>query len=210
MYRTLSLTFDDGPDPIWTPQVLRQLERCRATATFFMVGERVVAQPGLAHQVRAAGHDIQLHCHRHVRHTELTEAELQHDSESALAALGSVGVRPWLWRAPWGLCTGASRRVAKRLGLGLVRWSIDTHDWRGDHPDAMLSHARSRLADRGVVLMHDALGPGARRCGCENTVALLPGLTAAARADGLALTPMRHRPHGLRRASENPTTDVAA
>lgn len=193
MSSTLSLTFDDGPDPTWTPQILKQLERCRAAATFFMVGERVLAHPDLARAALAAGHDVQLHCHRHIRHTELTEVELQHDSESALGALESVGVRPRLWRAPWGICTDATHRVAEGLGLRPVRWSIDTHDWRGDEPQAMLDQARRRLADGGAVLMHDALGPGARRAGCENTLALLPALAAAARAHGLALAPMDDR-----------------
>jgi peptidoglycan-N-acetylglucosamine deacetylase len=188
--RVLSLTFDDGPDPSWTPQMLQQLKRCRAAATFFMVGERVLAEPSLAREALAAGHDIQLHCHRHVRHTELTEAELKHDGESALAAFESVGVRPQLWRAPWGVCTDATHRVAERLGLQLVHWSIDTHDWRGDEPQAMLDRMRSQLADGGAILMHDALGPGARRAGCQNTVALLPALVAAARAQGVPLAPI--------------------
>jgi peptidoglycan-N-acetylglucosamine deacetylase len=158
-----------------------------------MVGERVFAEPVLARNVLAGGHEVQLHCHRHIRHTELTEAELQHDCESALAALESLGVRPWLWRAPWGVCTDASHRVAEKFGLRLVRWSVDTHDWRGDAPQAMLDHARSRLAGGGVILMHDALGPGARRAGCENTLALLPQLVALARAHGLLLAPMGYR-----------------
>ncbi len=190
MRRTLSLTFDDGPDPTWTPQILRQLQRSRTAGTFFMVGELVLSQPGVARSVLAAGNDIQLHCHHHIRHTELTEAELQHDSESALTALESVAVRPRLWRTPWGIHTDATHRVARRLGLQLVRWSIDTHDWRGDPSQAMLDRARSQLADGGAVLMHDALGPGARRVDCQNTVALLPALTAAARANGLLLAPM--------------------
>lgn len=188
--RPLSLTFDDGPDPRWTPLVLEQLARCQATATFFMVGERALAHPDLARAVLAAGHDIQLHCHRHIRHTELSEDELTLDTESALAALAGAGVHPRLWRTPWGICTGASVSVARRLGLQLVRWSIDTHDWRGDAPQAMLRHASSRLADGGAVLMHDALGPGAQRSGCENTIRLLPGLTAAARRHQLSLAPM--------------------
>jgi peptidoglycan-N-acetylglucosamine deacetylase len=188
--RALSLTFDDGPDPTWTPRIVEQLQRCHMAATFFMVGECVLAEPLLARKVLAAGHGIQLHCHRHVRHTELTEAELQHDGESALAALESVGVHPRLWRTPWGVCTDASHRVAERLGLQLVRWSIDTHDWRGDDPQAMLDRARSLLGGGGAVLMHDALGPGARRAGCQNTLALLPQLVAAARDHGLPLAPM--------------------
>jgi peptidoglycan/xylan/chitin deacetylase (PgdA/CDA1 family) len=208
--RALSLTFDDGPDPTWTPQIVEQLQRCHVAATFFMVGERVLAEPVLARKVLAAGHDIQLHCHRHVRHTELTEAELQHDSESALAALESVGVHPWLWRAPWGVCTDASHRVAERLGLQLMRWSIDTHDWRGDEPQTMLDHARSQLVDGGAVLMHDGLGPGARRAGCQNTLALLAQLTALARAHDLLLAPMGYRADRRPPATGQRTTGAPA
>jgi peptidoglycan-N-acetylglucosamine deacetylase len=189
--RALSLTFDDGPDETWTPLVLEQLEHCKATATFFMVGVRVLVAPAVARTVIAAGHEVQLHCHHHIRHTELTETDLQLDTELALAALASVGVRPLLWRTPWGVATRASRRVAERMGLRLVRWSIDTHDWRGDDAGRMLAQVRPRLADRATVLMHDALGPGARRSGCQNTLALLPPLTAAARAQDLKIVPMR-------------------
>ncbi len=189
----LSFTFDDGPDETWTPRVLEQLARCEVTATFFMVGERVRAYPDFARTVLAAGHEIQLHCDCHIRHTELTEAELQLDAEMALDALATVDVRPQLWRAPWGICTDASVRVAAQVGLQLVRWSIDTHDWRGDQSQHMLVDAQGRLADGGAVLMHDAVGPGARRAGCQNTVALIPALTAAARANGLVLVPMQHQ-----------------
>ena len=190
--RVLSLTFDDGPDATWTPLIVEQLATCEARGTFFMVGERILAEPALARAVLAAGHDIQLHCHRHVRHTELSEQRLQLDAEEGIAALAGVGMRPRLWRAPWGICTDASVSVANRLGLRLVGWAIDTHDWRGDPVQAMLAHAQARLADGGAVLMHDALGPGARRSGCQNTIELLPALVAAARERGLALGPMQH------------------
>ncbi len=186
----LSLTFDDGPDPTWTPRIVTQLKRCHAPATFFMVGERIVNHPELPAEALAGGHEVQLHCHRHVRHTELTEVELQADTETALAALEGVGIRPRLWRAPWGVCTDASHRVAERLGLHIVGWTIDTHDWRGDEPSRMLEQIRHRLDGGGAILMHDALGPGAKRAGCHNTIALLPALTAQARARGRLLLPM--------------------
>jgi peptidoglycan-N-acetylglucosamine deacetylase len=191
--RVLSLTFDDGPDGTWTPPIVEQLASCEARGTFFMVGERILAEPALARAVLAAGHDIELHCHRHVRHTELSEEQLQLDTEEGIAALAGVGVRPRLWRAPWGICTDASVRVADRLGLRLVGWAIDTHDWRGDPAQAMLAHAQARLSDGGAILMHDALGPGARRDGCQNTIELLPALVAGARERGLALGPMQHK-----------------
>jgi peptidoglycan/xylan/chitin deacetylase (PgdA/CDA1 family) len=183
----LSLTFDDGPDMPWTMRVLDALERLRVRATFFVVGERVLAAPAVAHAVIAAGHDVQLHCHRHVRHTELSESEIEWDVRAVLEVLARMGARPTYWRTPWGTETEATARVASANKLSLVRWNIDTHDWRGDSAFAMLGRARRALTRGGIVLMHDALGPGALREGCENTVELLGGLVTTARSDGLSI-----------------------
>ncbi|HEX4437037.1 MAG TPA: polysaccharide deacetylase family protein [Solirubrobacteraceae bacterium] len=187
---SVSFTFDDGPDETWTPCVLGEFERLGVNATFFLVGSRVRLHPELVSRTLAAGHEVQLHCHRHIRHTELTERELECDTEQALEALSRAGAQPTLWRTPWGVLSQASERVARSFGLRLVGWSIDTHDWRGDDPAAMLAAAMPDLPGGGSVLMHDALGPGARRTGCENTVALLEGLTDAARAFGLRPAPL--------------------
>jgi peptidoglycan/xylan/chitin deacetylase (PgdA/CDA1 family) len=198
--RHLSLTFDDGPDRHWTPRVLGALQQARLHATFFMVGERVLAAPAIARAVIEAGHEVQLHCHRHLRHTELSEGEIEQDTDAALVVLGRIGVRPTHWRTPWGVSTEATLRVASARGLKLVRWSIDTHDWRGDSAVTMLARARPMLADGGAVLMHDALGPGALRKGCGNTVELLGGLVAAARQQGLGVGPLSQGatgPHGV-------------
>jgi peptidoglycan-N-acetylglucosamine deacetylase len=188
--KTLSLTFDDGPETGWTERVLAELEHCDVRATFFLVGGRVRRHPQLVRALQAGGHELQLHCHRHVRHTELTEAQLARDTEQALEAFASADVSPHLWRAPWGVRTEASERVARAFGLRLVGWSIDTHDWRGDSPARMLDRARPMLAEGGAVLMHDGLGPGARRTHCANTVELVGRLSAAARELGLRLEPM--------------------
>jgi peptidoglycan/xylan/chitin deacetylase (PgdA/CDA1 family) len=166
--------------------VLEQLERCRARATFFVLGERVQATPAVVRAALDAGHEVQLHGYRHLRHSELAEEEIELDTRAALGALAQVGVRPTRWRTPWGVVTPASERVAARHRLTLVRWSIDTHDWRGDPAPAMLERARRQLAPGAVELMHDGLGPGATRSCCANTVELLAPLIAAARARALA------------------------
>jgi peptidoglycan/xylan/chitin deacetylase (PgdA/CDA1 family) len=166
--------------------VLGELERCRARATFFVLGERVEATPSVVRAAVDAGHEVQLHGYRHLRHSQLTEEEIELDTCAALDALAQAGVRPTRWRTPWGITTPASERVALRHGLALVHWTIDTHDWRGDPALAMLARARRQLAAGALVLMHDGLGPGAMRSGCENTVELLAPLIAAARARGLA------------------------
>lgn len=166
--------------------MLAELERCRARGTFFVLGERVQATPEVVRAAVDAGHEVQLHGHRHLRHSQLEEEQIELDTRTALGALAQVGVHPTRWRTPWGIVTPASERVAARHGLTLVHWTIDTHDWRGDPALAMLARARRQLARGAVVLMHDGLGPGAMRGGCENTVELLAPLIAAARARGLA------------------------
>jgi peptidoglycan/xylan/chitin deacetylase (PgdA/CDA1 family) len=185
--KTLSLTFDDGPDEQWTARVLEALRAADARATFFMIGERVKSAPAAALAVLEAGHEVQLHCERHLRHSDLSEAEIERDTSVGLASLATIGVRPTLWRTPWGVRTKASERVARAQRLRLVHWTIDTHDWRGDSPTRMLAAARPLLADRAVVLMHDALGPGALRAGCHNTLALIEPLLWTAREEGFVV-----------------------
>jgi len=181
-----TLTFDDGPDSEWTPRVLAELDRCEARATFFVIGARVDCAPELAHAAVDRGHDVELHCDRHVRHTELTDRELEDDTRSGLLALERAGLpRPTRWRPPWGICSEASPRVAVEQGLELVGWTIDTHDWRGDASAEMLEAAGSGIEDGAIVLMHDALGPGARRQGVGETVGLIGPLCALARGQGL-------------------------
>lgn len=186
----LHLSFDDGPDPAWTPRVLEALREAGARASFFMIGERVLAEPDLARAVIEAGHEVQLHCHQHVRHSQMTEDEIEADSGAALQALRAIGAEPRLWRTPWGVTTQASTRVAARHGLGLRRWSVDTHDWRGDSTAAMLEAVGAQLVEGGVVLMHDGLGPGSRRDGAANTLQMISVIARRARHHGLMLTPM--------------------
>ncbi len=187
---TLTLTFDDGPHEDWSARVVDVLRECGARATFFMVGERVREHPALVRTILDSGNQVQLHCHRHIRHTELSEPELEQDTCDGLAALAELGAHPTHWRTPWGVRTAATSRVAARHSLTLVNWTIDTHDWRGDRAATMLARARTQLTGGGVVLMHDALGPGALRTGCANTVDLLAPLIAAARREGLDVGPL--------------------
>ncbi|HLH15238.1 MAG TPA: polysaccharide deacetylase family protein [Solirubrobacteraceae bacterium] len=198
---TLSLTFDDGPDARWTGRVLDSLDAAGAKATFFVVGERVREQPEMVREVLREGHEVQLHCDRHVRHSQLSEREIERDTRDALATLEDLGVHASRWRTPWGVRVAGSMRVARAHGLALTHWTIDTHDWRGDEPAAMLAAARPALAGGGVVLMHDALGPGARRAGCENTARLVERLVPWAREHGLRVGPLSLQPAELAEAS---------
>ena len=95
---------------------------------------------------------------------------------------------PAAWRTPWGVETDATRLLAGKRGLRLWGWNVDTHDWRGDDVRRMFGalEAQGGLRDGDVILMHDALGPGARRDGCPETVALTELLLATADRAGLS------------------------
>ena len=81
-----ALTFDDGPDPVWTPRVLACLGDGGARATFFVMAARAAAHPALVDRMRAEGHEIALHCVRHVRHTEIDEPALRRDTRRGCAS----------------------------------------------------------------------------------------------------------------------------
>jgi peptidoglycan/xylan/chitin deacetylase (PgdA/CDA1 family) len=186
-----AFTFDDGPDSIWTPRVLAELDRCGVRATFFMVGEHVERAAELARAVVDRGHDVELHCHRHLRHIDLTDRELREDARTALAAFARAELpKPTRWRAPWGICTEATERVATELELELVHWSADTHDWRGDASAEMLEAVDAEIEDGAIVLMHDGLGPGALRADVGETVELIGPLSELARERGLRVLPL--------------------
>jgi peptidoglycan/xylan/chitin deacetylase (PgdA/CDA1 family) len=181
----VELTFDDGPDPVWTPPVLAGLAEAGLRATFFVIAPRAAAHPELVDELRAAGHAVELHCGAHVRPTRQTHDELAADTAAALATLAALGVQPRRWRTPWGLVMPWTAAVAAEHDLALTGWTIDTHDWRGDAAATMLAAIAPALHPEAIVLMHDGLAERARRTGCEETVALIPRLAAALAARGL-------------------------
>jgi peptidoglycan/xylan/chitin deacetylase (PgdA/CDA1 family) len=180
----IALTFDDGPDPRGTPAVLEALALADARATFFVLGECAERHPELVEQVRAAGHDVGVHGYAHLRHTAYSRETIEGDLRRALDVLGNVRT----WRAPWGRLAPFSRALAGEHGLRLVGWTTDTHDWRGDAKDAMLDAVV--LEPGAVVLMHDGVGPGARRTDCARTAQLVGPLIGRIRALGLELGPV--------------------
>lgn len=191
MAGSIALTFDDGPDPGWTPLVLDALDDMGARSTFFVVAPLARRYPWLLTRMREAGHEVAFHCTRHVRHDRLSSEEIEGDASAGVLTLRELGHPVRHWRTPWGLVTPTTKEVAKRQELSLVGWTADTEDWREGAAETMLERVETRLAAGEILLMHDGLGPGATRTGCAETVALLQPLVSLARARGLEPVPIR-------------------
>ena len=187
---TCSLTFDDGPDPVWTPRVLDCLQRERAPSTFFVIAGRARRAPELIDRMRTEGHEVGFHCVEHVRHTELGESALRRDTAQGLRTLAELGVHARRWRPPWGVITAATRRVAADHDLKLIGWNLDPEDWAGGTVVAMRRRVADRVDAGAVMLLHDGVGPGARRSDCRSTLELIPHLVAAMRRRGLSPAPV--------------------
>ena len=128
----IALTYDDGPHPVWTSLILAALEQHGARATFFVQARRAAEHPELIEAIAAGGHEVGFHCLNHVRHSQRGSDEMAADLRIGLEMLDRLGVRPRAWRAPWGVETEVTRRLAVEHGLRLWGWNVDTHDWRGD------------------------------------------------------------------------------
>ena len=175
---SIALTFDDGPDPRWTPAVLDLLRRHRATATFCLVGRHVAEHPELVRRIAEEGHALCNHTWTHdvsrLRTRSAVREELVRTSEAIVGASG--GLRPRYFRAPQGDWAPAAVAEADRLGLRLLGWSVDPLDWRRP-PAAEI--ARRVLAGAGpgaVVLLHDGYGKRAATVTALETI--LPALDA--------------------------------
>ncbi len=184
---TMALTFDDGPDPVWTPRLLDLLGRLGARVTFFPIAPRAAAQPELIARMLAEGHAIGLHCDEHVRHSTRDIDWLRRDTARALERLSALGVTPSLWRTPWGDIAPWSEVIAAEFGLQIVGWTVDTHDWRGDAAADMFAASRASLCDQAIVLAHDGIGPGALRADAAQTVEYVTLAATDARRRGLRL-----------------------
>jgi peptidoglycan-N-acetylglucosamine deacetylase len=188
---TIALTFDDGPDPAWTPRLLDVLGETGARATFFVIANRARACPELIVRALREGHAVQLHCDQHVRHSHRKPRWVARDTRRALFALSQLGVSPTRWRTPWGVIEPWTRRIAAEQELELVGWDVDTHDWRGDRAEHILRATRAGLRPGAVVLAHDGVGPGARRTDPSETVAFTRLLIDHAAQRGWRLEALR-------------------
>lgn len=152
----LHFTFDDGPHPDVTPDVLEVLDEYGAKATFFIVTKRAQQHPDLVAETLRRGHEIALHTRTHPRLTELSSKKLDEEIRGAQADLEDVAGREVRWfRPPYGAQNLRSLAVVRRGRMRTLLWSLDSKDWKGLTPDTALAPSLGGLVPGAVVLLHD-------------------------------------------------------
>ncbi|MEV6082751.1 polysaccharide deacetylase family protein [Streptomyces parvulus] len=159
--RGVNITIDDGPDPVWTPQVLDLLAEYEVKATFCVTGTQAAAHPDLVKDVVAAGHRL---CDHSVSHdtgmdgkSEAYQSKEILDAEKMIIK-ASGGVRPMYYRAPGGAFTPYSRELAASHGMRPLGWNVDTKDFERPGTDAIVETVQRELANGPTLLFHDAGG----------------------------------------------------
>lgn len=178
--RAVALTFDDGPEPLYTPLLLDILDRLGVRATFFLVGRRAEQYPYLARAVVSAGHEVGNHGYRHVSLPGLSEVGLDDELRRAQRAIEqSAGQRPAYLRPPGGRYDRRVVKAASQLDLVTVLWTDGPGDYTGLDPERLKVQLLSRVYSGGILLLHQ---------GTPNTLKVLPEVVSVLRRLGYQVT----------------------
>lgn len=176
--KAVYLTFDDGPDPKWTPQILNLLKIYNAKATFYMLGRNVATYPELIVELAQAGQSLANHSYNHPSFNDLS-----HDAISR-----EVGNTNWVTRnalvnhpelesqvvpcvrPPYGDANGGVYNALWGLGYSVSMWDLDTQDWRQPPPASILQQVLGSVETHRVILMHDG---GEQRKATVDSLALI-------------------------------------
>jgi peptidoglycan/xylan/chitin deacetylase (PgdA/CDA1 family) len=157
--KTIALTIDDGPNAIYTPQVLKLLQRYKVSATFSMIGQSVAADPALAREVADAGHKIVNHTWTHANLPSLNEAQLTVQINKANDVIQkATGRHLDMFRAPYGSWSTAVLERCQQLKLTPLDWSVDPRDWARPGVSAIVANIMKYTKTGSIILEHDGGG----------------------------------------------------
>lgn len=167
-------TFDDGPDGVNDPRLLKVLHREQVPATFFLVGRSLAVDPGAAARLYLAGHAVGNHTWNHSDLTALSTGGVDHELLATQRLIGPVGGR--CMRPPYGAVSPTVIGASNSLGLKVVLWTVDPEDWANQNAPYIIDHVLTHVRNRSIVLLHD--GGGVRTATVSAVKTLIPALRA--------------------------------
>ncbi|GGA25271.1 polysaccharide deacetylase family protein [Paenibacillus physcomitrellae] len=180
--KQIALTFDDVPDPRFTPQILNVLKEKKVKATFFVVGSRAKKHPALVRMIQKQGHAIGNHSYSHPVLKDLSMKEFKLEIERTEQVLEKInGQKPLLIRPPYGEINEEQVRWARRGGYKIVNWNVDSEDWKGIRKEKVIRNVLDHAGPGSIVLQHAGGGVGSDLSG---TIEALPVIIDELKARG--------------------------
>ena len=155
----LSITFDDGPNRIQTPKVLKILKKYNIKATFFVIGENVEYQKDILRKVYKEGHEIGNHFYTHDNINKLTKAQIRKNIVLNNELIyKTIGVRPKLVRPPYGIVNDNLKAVCGELNMSIIIWTDDkdSKDWALTKDSEIINNLTKKVKNGDIFLFHDS------------------------------------------------------
>lgn len=180
--KQVALTFDDGPDTYYTPQILEVLKQNNVKATFFIVGLRAQSHPDMVRRIVSEGHAIGNHTWDHPVLSKLTADKVKDQVQRTEQLLYNItGSKTTMFRPPYGLATPQVTNEISSLGYKIIDWSVDTKDWAKTPIPQIMDYINNELYPGGIILQHCSGGKGSN---LSNTVKALPQIISSLRSQG--------------------------
>ncbi|WP_439373328.1 chitooligosaccharide deacetylase NodB [Bradyrhizobium sp. DASA03120] len=195
--RSVHLTFDDGPNPYCTPEILDVLAEYRAPATFCVLGTYAANEPRLIRRMIAEGHEVANHTMTHPDLSRCEPDQVLHEIQTASRVIRCACPQAMVRRvrAPYGIWTEEVLAISAKAGLAALHWSVDPRDWSCPGVDAIVDAVLAAVRPGAIVLLHDGCPPdelgGDNHAGLRSqTVKALYRLIPALRDRGFAICPL--------------------
>lgn len=161
--KVVALTFDDGPYPPYTEQVLEVLKECHVPATFFVVGQNVAKYPELVKRIAAEGHQLGNHTYHHIDLLKADRRVIAEEVDSTnQAILAASGITPHLVRPPHGFRDPVVMEMMAERNLKVVEWSVMSRDWTNPGVEAIVERTVNKVKNGSIILLHDGDGIASR------------------------------------------------
>jgi peptidoglycan-N-acetylglucosamine deacetylase len=178
--KRIALTFDDGPEDVYTPQILKILKQKDVKATFFLVGKQAREYPEQLKQIYREGHEIGNHTWDHPHLPELTDQQLNDNIQSTTEVIEEItGFKPELLRPPFGEIDDRQVALLNEQGYRTIMWTADTKDWSGLSAEEIVSIVKQEASPGVIVLQHNYHASGR-----FETVKALPQIIDELRSQG--------------------------
>lgn len=186
---TVALTFDDGPDPTYTPRLLDALRSYDVKATFFVIADKALQRPEIIERMLEEGHEVQIHGFHHWMVPLLLPKQTRKQASGAAQALAQrFPIQPTWYRPTWGLSNLVTLTSPACRALRLVTWSVMVGDWRVTPSSVLLERIVSQMRPGDIIVLHDSDETWGAEAGApESVIALIPQLVESVTKQGLQL-----------------------